>query len=121
MRSTGEVMGIDRDFATAFAKAQIGGGTMLPTQGTAFVSVKDSDKTHIVPAVAKLLELGFGVIATQGTADYLLGQGLQVERVNQVQQGRPPVVDKIKAGVAALIFHTTDVWGSRKSSQSRRS
>src|SRR3546814_3557332 len=69
---------------SAFAKAQIGGGTMLPTQGTAFVSVKDSDMTHIVPAVAKLLELGFGVIATQGTADYLLGQGLQVERVNKI-------------------------------------
>src|SRR3546814_380218 len=120
MRSTGEVMGIDRDFATAFAKAQIGGGTMLPTQGTAFVSVKDSDKTHIVPAVAKLLELGFGVIATQGTADYLLGQGLQVERVNKVQQGRPHIVDKIKDGEVALIFNTTEGWRSLQDSQSIR-
>src|SRR3546814_19748606 len=93
---------------------------MLPTQGTAFVSVKDSDKTHIVPAVAKLLELGFGVIATQGTADYLLGQGLQVERVNKVQQGRPHIVDKIKDGEVALIFNTTEGWRSLQESQSIR-
>src|SRR3546814_15716613 len=93
---------------------------MLPTQGTAFVSVKYSDKTHIVPAVAKLLELGFGVIGTQGTADYLLGQGLQVERVNKVQQGRPHIVDKIKDGEVALIFNTTEGWRSLQDSQSIR-
>src|SRR3546814_17736245 len=89
---------------------------MLPTQGTAFVSVKDSDKTHIVPAVAKLLELGFGVIATPGTADYLLGQGLPVERVNKVQPGRTHIVDKIKDGAVALYFNTTAGWRSHERS-----
>src|SRR3546814_8991638 len=71
MRSTGEVMGIDREFAMAFAKAQIGSGTHLPAGGTAFVSVKDTDKPQIVPAVRQLLDLGFRVLATSGTADYL--------------------------------------------------
>ena len=71
MKSTGEVMGIDSDFATAFAKAQLGAGTVLPTGGTAFVSVKDSDKPVIVEAVEGLLGMGYRVMATGGTADYL--------------------------------------------------
>ncbi len=120
MRSTGEVMGIDHDFATAFAKAQIGSGTFLPSEGTAFVSVKDSDKPHIVPAVQQLLHLGFRVLATSGTADYLQAQGLGVERVNKVQQGRPHIVDKIKDGEVALIFNTTEGWQSLQDSQSIR-
>ncbi|HLL31870.1 MAG TPA: carbamoyl-phosphate synthase large subunit, partial [Allosphingosinicella sp.] len=86
MKSTGEVMGISHDFATAFLKSQIGSGVELPTSGTLFVSVKDSDKSLIAPPVRALKELGFRVIATGGTADYLNGQGIEVERVNKVAQ-----------------------------------
>jgi carbamoyl-phosphate synthase large subunit len=120
MKSTGEVMGIDRDFATAFAKSQLGAGTRLPDGGVAFVSVKDSDKPVILPAVKKLLELGFRVIATGGTEKYLAGAGLRVERVNKVAEGRPHIVDKIVDGEVALIFNTTEGWQSLKDSQSIR-
>ncbi len=121
MKSTGEVMGIDRDFETAFAKAQIGSGTLLPAGGTAFVSVKDSDKGTVLPAVQGLIDLGFTIIATSGTADYLTGQGLAVERVNKVVQGRPHIVDRIKDGGVDLIFNTTEGWQSLQDSQSIRS
>jgi carbamoyl-phosphate synthase large subunit len=121
MKSTGEVMGIDSDFATAFAKSQLGGGTKLPLEGTVFVSVKDSDKSHILPGVQTLAELGFRIIATGGTADYLAEHGVAVERVNKVQQGRPHIVDRIKDGGVALIFNTTEGWQSLKDSQSIRS
>jgi carbamoyl-phosphate synthase large subunit len=120
MKSTGEVMGIDRDFATAFAKAQLGAGMDLPQSGKLFVSVKDSDKPHIVPAVRKLLSHGFEVCATGGTADYLAEQGLSVERVNKVAQGRPHIVDKIKDGEIALVFNTTEGWQSLKDSEDIR-
>ena len=120
MKSTGEVMGIDGDFATAFLKSQLGSGITLPEGGTLFVSVKDSDKTLIVPPVRDLIELGFKVVATAGTADYLEIQGLAVERVNKVAQGRPHIVDKIKDGEIALIFNTTEGWLSHKDSQSIR-
>ncbi len=122
MKSTGEVMGIDRDFATAFAKAQLGAGTILPTQGKAFVSVKDSDKPVILPGVKQLIEMGFSVCATGGTADYLASEGLAVERVNKVAQGRPHIVDKVIDGEIALIFNTTEGWQSLKdSAEIRRS
>lgn len=120
MKSTGEVMGIDMDFAVAFAKSQIGGGTKLPDGGTVFVSVKPSDKPQILPAVRTLIDLGFRVIATSGTADYLAGEGLTVETVNKVQQGRPHIVDRIKDGEVALIFNTTEGWQSLRDSQSIR-
>ncbi len=120
MKSTGEVMGIDRDFATAFAKSQLGGGTVLPTGGTAFVSVKTSDKPHILPAVRQLIELGFDVIATSGTASYLREQGVDVAQVNKVAQGRPHIVDRIKDGGVALIFNTTEGWQSLRDSASIR-
>ncbi|HEV2079022.1 MAG TPA: carbamoyl phosphate synthase large subunit, partial [Allosphingosinicella sp.] len=120
MKSTGEVMGISYDFATAFLKSQIGGGVNLPTSGTLFVSVKESDKSIIVPPVRALLEFGFTVIATGGTADYLDSEGLEVERVNKVAQGRPHIVDKIKDGDIALIFNTTEGWQSHKDSASIR-
>jgi carbamoyl-phosphate synthase large subunit len=120
MKSTGEVMGIDRDFATAFAKAQLGAGTVPPQQGTAFVSVKDSDKPVIVEGVRGLIELGFDVIATGGTADYLKAQGLDVSRVNKVQEGRPHIVDRIKDGGVALVMNTTEGAQSLKDSQSIR-
>ncbi len=120
MKSTGEVMGIDSDFATAFAKAQLGGGTVLPTGGTAFVSVKPGDKPLIVPAIRELLDLGFRIVATTGTAEYLRGEGLAVETVNKVQQGRPHIVDRIKDGGISLIFNTTEGWQSLQDSQSIR-
>jgi carbamoyl-phosphate synthase large subunit len=120
MKSTGEVMGIARDFDTAFAKALLGAGMALPQAGTAFVSVKDSDKDHIVPAVEKLVELGFDIIATGGTAAHLQSKGLPVEVVNKVAQGRPHIVDRLLDGDIALVFNTTEGWQSLKDSHSIR-
>ncbi|MDE2410532.1 MAG: carbamoyl-phosphate synthase large subunit, partial [Sphingomonadales bacterium] len=120
MKSTGEVMGIDRDFATAFAKSQLGAGTRLPQGGVVFVSVKDSDKPVVLPAVKKLVELGFTIIATGGTQRYLAEAGVPVELVNKVAEGRPHIVDKIIDGDVALIFNTTEGWQSLKDSQSIR-
>ncbi|MFZ3032644.1 MAG: carbamoyl-phosphate synthase large subunit [Parvibaculum sp.] len=108
MRSTGEVMGLDKSFAVAFAKSQIAGGTKVPTSGTAFISVKDSDKDKILGPCRKLLELGFDLIATGGTARYLSEQGLKVGTINKVLEGRPHIVDRIKDGEVALIFNTTE-------------
>ncbi|WP_295492656.1 carbamoyl-phosphate synthase large subunit [Sphingorhabdus sp. EL138] len=120
MKSTGEVMGIDRDFATAFAKSQIGARMPPPMSGKLFVSVKDTDKAVIVPAVRQAIACGFTVCATGGTADYLLAQGIEVERVNKVAQGRPHIVDKIKDGEIQLIFNTTEGWQSLKDSEEIR-
>ena len=117
MKSTGEVMGIAQDFTTAFAKSQLGSGTLLPTSGAVFVSVKDSDKAHIEPAVRLLVDAGFSIVATGGTADHLAAAGLPVERVNKVAQGRPHIVDRIKDGGIELIFNTTEGWQSLKDSQ----
>ena len=120
MKSTGEVMGIDSSFAIAFAKSQLGAGTRLPEGGVAFVSVKDSDKPVILPAVRQLIEQGFSVIATGGTQRYLAEAGLPVERVNKVAEGRPHIVDRIIDGDVTLIFNTTEGWQSLKDSQSIR-
>jgi carbamoyl-phosphate synthase large subunit len=108
MRSTGEVMGIDRDFAVAFAKSQLGAGQKLPTSGTVFVSVKDSDKDRIVGPLRELADLGFKIIATRGTRRHLEAHGLQSEIVNKVLEGRPHIVDAIKNGEVALVFNTTE-------------
>ena len=120
MKSTGEVMGIDCDFPTAYIKSQLGEGTALPEGGTLFVSVKDSDKPHILAPVQDLVELGFKVVATGGTAQFLADAGVPVERVNKVAEGRPHIVDKIVDGEIALIFNTTEGWQSHKDSQSIR-
>ena len=117
MKSTGEVMGISPDFTTAFAKSQLGAGTVLPTSGAVFVSVKPGDKDLIVPAVRALVDAGFTIVATTGTADHLSRAGLPVETVNKVAQGRPHIVDRIKDGGIALIFNTTEGWQSLKDSQ----
>jgi carbamoyl-phosphate synthase large subunit len=116
MKSTGEVMGLDNSFPVAFAKAQIGAGTMLPSAGALFVSVKDSDKPVVLPAVQILHDVGFEVVATGGTADFLESQGLTVTRINKVAQGRPHIVDRIKDGNIHLIFNTTEGWQSLKDS-----
>ncbi|MXO68304.1 carbamoyl-phosphate synthase large subunit [Altererythrobacter marinus] len=120
MRSTGEVMGIDRDFPAAFLKSQLGAGARLPEGGVVFVSVKDSDKAIILPAVRSLIEQGFGVIATAGTQAYLAEQGLPVERVNKVAQGQPHIVDRMIDGDVSLVFNTTEGWQSLIDSKSIR-
>ncbi|MGX7895352.1 carbamoyl-phosphate synthase large subunit [Tsuneonella sp. HG222] len=120
MKSTGEVMGIDRDFPTAYIKSQMGEGTMLPESGVLFVSVKDSDKPQILAPVRTLIGLGFNVIATGGTRDFLAENGLPVERVNKVAEGRPHIVDKIIDGEVDLIFNTTEGWQSHMDSKSIR-
>ncbi|WP_395333431.1 carbamoyl-phosphate synthase large subunit [Novosphingobium sp. BL-8H] len=120
MKSTGEVMGIDADFPRAFLKAQLGASMRLPDSGTVFVSVKDSDKPVILPAVQILVKEGFRIVATSGTHKYLSEAGLPVELVNKVAEGRPHIVDKIVDGDIALIFNTTEGWQSLKDSQSIR-
>ena len=120
MKSTGEVMGIAVDFATAFAKSQLGAGTILPQGGVVFMSVKDSDKKVILPAARQLVELGFTIIATGGTQKYLADAGVVVTRINKVAEGRPHIVDKIVDGEVAFIINTTEGWQSLKDSQSIR-
>ncbi|GAA4740525.1 carbamoyl-phosphate synthase large subunit [Sphingomonas daechungensis] len=121
MKSTGEVMGIDSEFDLAFGKALIAAGIVLPNSGTAFVSVKDADKDNIVPAVEKMIELGYSIIATGGTADHLSSKGLAVEKVNKVAQGRPHIVDRLMDGDVQVVFNTTEGWQSMKDSYSIRS
>jgi carbamoyl-phosphate synthase large subunit len=120
MKSTGEVMGIDRDFDIAFMKSQLGGGVRLPESGTVFVSVKDSDKPQILEAARTMTKLGFALVATGGTAAYLAEQGLPVEKVNKVAQGRPHIVDRIADGGVQIVFNTTEGWQSLKDSQTIR-
>ena len=117
MRSTGEVMGLDwvrpgetlaPAFARAFAKSQLGGGTVLPKSGTVFISVKDADKPWIIEPTRLLLGLGFKVLATGGTATYLADQGLTVEPIRKVLEGRPHIVDAMKNGGVQLVFNTTE-------------
>ncbi len=120
MKSTGEVMGIDISFEAAFLKSQLGAGMIPPQSGTVFVSVKNTDKPVIVPAVRQLIEHGFRIIATGGTQRYLTEQGLAVERVNKVAEGQPHIVDKIIDGDVALIFNTTEGWQSLMDSKSIR-
>jgi carbamoyl-phosphate synthase large subunit len=93
---------------------------VLPKGGNVFVSVKDSDKPVVLPGVKLLVEQGFTIVATGGTADYLAAQGVPVERVNKVAQGRPHIVDRIRDGDIALIFNTTEGWQSLKDSESIR-
>ncbi|WP_108809944.1 carbamoyl-phosphate synthase large subunit [Sphingorhabdus sp. Alg231-15] len=120
MKSTGEVMGIDNSFAIAFGKAQLGANNHLPDGGTLFVSVKETDKKVIEPAARLAEKLGFKIIATSGTADYLTDKGIKVEKVNKVAEGRPHIVDRIIDGDVDLIFNTTEGWQSLKDSKSIR-
>ncbi|AGK57852.1 carbamoyl-phosphate synthase, large subunit [Hyphomicrobium denitrificans 1NES1] len=117
MRSTGEVMGIDHDFAIAFGKSQLGAGQKLPSGGTVFVSVKESDKARIVSPVRELEAMGFKVVATRGTKRFLEANGIQCESINKVLEGRPHIVDAIKNGDIHLVFNTTE--GSKALSDSK--
>ncbi len=106
MKSTGEVMGLDTNFARAFAKAQLGAGVVLPLAGTVFLSVKESDKPAIVPVARRLFELGFTIMATNGTAKCIAEAGIPVKRVNKVLEGRPHCVDAIRSGEIQLVINT---------------
>jgi len=108
MRSTGEVMGLDSNFGRAFAKSQLGSGGKVPVEGAVFVSVKDQDKPAMVKPVKRLVELGFKVVATGGTADFLRRHGIEAQRVNKVLEGRPHIVDLMKDGKVQLVFNTVD-------------
>ncbi len=108
MKSTGEVMGLDFTFARAYAKSQLGAGLRLPANGTVFVSVKDKDKPALIEPCKKLASLGFHLIATDGTANYLAERGIAVQRVNKVSEGRPHIVDAMKDGTVQLVFNTTE-------------
>ncbi|TRW99561.1 carbamoyl-phosphate synthase large subunit [Paracoccus sp. M683] len=109
MRSTGEVMGWDRNFPRAFLKAQLGAGTTLPSSGLVFISIKDSDKTPELAAAARdLITMGFQIIATSGTADFLSAAGVETARVNKVYEGRPNIVDRLKNNEIAMVLNTTE-------------
>ena len=108
MRSTGEVIGLDRSFEVAFAKSQLGSGTKVPTEGAVFVSVRDADKPRILETMKMLAGLGFKVVATGGTQRYLESHGVAAEKINKVSEGRPHVVDSIKNGGIQLVFNTTE-------------
>ncbi|TVQ52885.1 MAG: carbamoyl phosphate synthase large subunit, partial [Rhodobacteraceae bacterium] len=108
MRSTGEVMGLDRGFARAFLKSQLGAGVDLPSGGVAFVSVRDDDKAAILDAARRLERLGFRIVATGGTQAFLAQNGVAAARVNKVFEGRPNIVDAMKNGEIALVFNTTE-------------
>ncbi len=108
MRSTGEVMGIDRDFSIAFAKSQLASGTNVPDKGTIFVSVKDADKERIIAPSRELHEMGFEIIATGGTMRHLEANGIPCTKINKVLEGRPHIVDAIKNGEVDIVFNTTE-------------
>jgi carbamoyl-phosphate synthase large subunit len=107
MKSTGEVMGIDRDVATAYAKSQLGAGISLPLSGTVFLSVKDQDKDALIDIARNLIELGFTCIATGGTAAHLRKNGVEVTRINKVMEGQPHIVDAVINGQVQFIINTT--------------
>jgi carbamoyl-phosphate synthase large subunit len=108
MKSTGEVMGLDRDFGRAFAKSQLGAGVDLPVAGTVFVSVRDHDKQAVVAPSRDLLAMGFRLVATGGTAHYLVAQGVAVDSINKVLQGPPHIVDAMIDGQIQLVLNTTE-------------
>jgi carbamoyl-phosphate synthase large subunit len=107
MKSTGEVMGIDLEFGKAFAKAQLGAGVRLPLSGKVFISIKDADKKYVIEPARKLVEAGFELVATRGTAAFLAEKGIPAKPVNKVKEGRPHCVDAIKSHEIAMVFNTT--------------
>jgi carbamoyl-phosphate synthase large subunit len=108
MKSTGEVMGLDRDFGRAFAKSQLAGGVSLPVAGKVFISVKDHDKNAIARIARDISRLGFRIVATRGTAAHLQEQGIDVQVVNKVREGQPHIVDAMINGEIQLVFNTTE-------------
>ena len=113
MRSTGEVMGIARDFPTAFAKAQAAAGAPLPSAGTAFITVADGDKPAATGVATVLHDLGFEIIATRGTAQAIRKMGIPAEAINKIGEGSPHVVDWIERGEVDLVINTPVGTGAR--------
>ena len=120
MRSTGEVMGMDTDFALAFAKAQLGAGVELPRDGAVFISVRDEDKEGMLPAARRLTEAGFRIVATSGTARFLEDNGLKAAKINKVLEGRPHVEDAIRNREIQLVVNTTAGAKAKSDSKSLR-
>ncbi|WP_439619936.1 carbamoyl-phosphate synthase large subunit [Hyphomonas sp.] len=120
MRSTGEVMGWDDDFGMAFLKSQLGVGVHLPESGNVFISVRDSDKKGVTEAARNLVNMGFTLVATSGTASYLESEGLPVSRINKVLEGQPHIVDAMINGEVHLVFNTTEGAASLSDSASIR-
>ena len=108
MKSTGEVMGVGDSFAEAFAKSQLGASEVLPTSGTVFISVREDDKPFVADMARELVDLGFDIVATAGTARVIEAAGLPVRRVNKVTEGRPHIVDMIKNEEVSLVINTTE-------------
>jgi carbamoyl-phosphate synthase large subunit len=108
MKSTGEVMGIDKDFECAFAKSQLGAGTTLPMDGTVFLSVREGDKIAALAVAKDLVAMGFKVIATKGTASFFAEHGVEVKSVNKVLEGRPHCVDAMLDGEVHMVVNTTE-------------
>ncbi|HZA56828.1 MAG TPA: carbamoyl-phosphate synthase large subunit [Candidatus Udaeobacter sp.] len=121
MKSTGEVMGIDRSFGLAFAKAQLGGGMRLPNEGKVFISVRDEDKESVTRVAKKLHQVGFQIVATRGTASYFQARGIPSQVVKKVQEGKPHIADIIKKGEIAMVINTpTDAHSQADSYYLRR-
>jgi len=120
MRSTGEVMGLADNFGMAFAKSQLGGGVPLPSSGKAFISVRDHHKPMMAELAKELIALGFSIVATGGTCKFLREQGLEIEYVRKVHEGRPHIVDQMKNEEIVLVFNTTSGKQSLKDSFSLR-
>jgi len=114
MKSTGEVMGIDYDFGIAYYKAELAAGMRIPTSGVAFISVKDRDKPKVVRAAKELKDLGFEIVATKGTAEYLRNAGIEARAVHKTTEGRPNVVDLVINRQVDLIINTPSGKGPRK-------
>lgn len=108
MRSTGEVMGVADNFGCAFVKSQLGGGDVMPTEGCAFISVRNADKKRVLKVACSLRNQGFTIVATQGTAKVLEKAGIECQLVNKVTEGRPHIVDKIKNDEINFIVNTTE-------------
>ena len=120
MKSTGEVMGIDSTFLSAFAKSQIACGTILPSKGKVFISVDDDNKKFILAIANKLLNLDFSIVATKGTSKFLSNNNLKVETINKVKEGGPHIVDAIIDNQINLVINTTKTQGSIRDSYSIR-
>jgi carbamoyl-phosphate synthase large subunit len=120
MKSTGEVMGIDKTFAMAFAKAELAASSNLPDEGLVFISVRDEDKQYLRPIARGLTDMGFQLIATKGTARHIAGLGLDCEIVNKVLEGSPHIVDMMNQGRVAMVINTPDASGTKDSFSIRR-
>ncbi|HVN63905.1 MAG TPA: carbamoyl-phosphate synthase large subunit, partial [Candidatus Binataceae bacterium] len=120
MKSTGEVMGVDRDFAMAFAKAEIAASSNLPVEGAVFISIRDADKPVLEPIARGLDAMGFALVATHGTAGHIRKLGIECERINKVREGSPHVVEAMKAGKIAMVINTPDASGTNDSFSIRR-